>query len=134
MSFYEAHVYKNIMELMVAEEIKRQVSHHPAYRSLSLNLTEVSAFALNRLPPLYASSQEGLYRQKQRGIKEFKQQVEMAVRRALQIVSQKPLRLTTPLLPEEELEAEAQLARMALESLPIDDLCDQDMPFSLEVN
>lgn len=134
MSFYEAHIYKNIMELIVADEIKRQVSHHPGYRTLSLNLTEVSAYALNRLPPLYASSQEGLYRQKQRGIKEFKQQVEMAVRRALQIVSQKPLRLTTPLLPEEELEAEAQLARMALENLPMDEIFGQEVPFSLEVN
>lgn len=120
MSFYQAQIYKNVMELLVAEEIKKQINQNAAYRSQTINLTEVSTYALNRVPPLYASSQEGLYRQKQRAQKEFGRHIQAAVRKGLEVVTQEPLRLTTPLLPEEDLEAEAQLARMALERLPMD--------------
>ncbi len=120
MSFYQAQIYKNVMEELVAEEIKNQVNQNPAYRSQKINITEVATYALNRVPPLYASSQEGLYRQKQRAMKEFGQHLKAAVHKGLSIVTQEPLRLTTPLLPEEDLEAEAQLARMALERLPMD--------------
>jgi hypothetical protein len=121
-SFYQAHIYKNAMELLVTEEIRRQTKQMQASHVQHLNLTEVSAYALNRLPPLYASSQEGLYRQKQRGQQELGQQLQAVVRTAITIASQNPIRLTTPLLPEEELEAEAQLARMALEGFSFDDL------------
>ncbi|MEO0375261.1 MAG: late competence development ComFB family protein [Cyanobacteria bacterium P01_A01_bin.17] len=120
MSFYQAQIYKNVMEALVAEEIKNQLNQNPAYRSQKINITEVATYALNRVPPLYASSQEGLYRQKQRAQKEFGQHLKAAVHKGLEIVTSKPLRLTTPLLPEEDLEAEAQLARMALERLPME--------------
>lgn len=120
MSFYQAQIYKNVMEALVAEEIKSQLNQNPAYRSQKINTIEVATYALNRVPPLYASSQEGLYRQKQRAQREFGQHLKAAVHKGLEIVTQKPLRLTTPLLPEEDLEAEAQLARMALERLPME--------------
>jgi hypothetical protein len=120
MSFYQAQIYKNVMEALVAEEIKSQINQNPAYRAQKINVIEVATYALNRVPPLYASSQEGLYRQKQRAQKEFGQHLKAAVHKGLAIVTQEPLRLTTPLLPEEDLEAEAQLARMALERLPME--------------
>ncbi|MGF1601305.1 MAG: late competence development ComFB family protein [Thermosynechococcaceae cyanobacterium] len=120
MSFYQAQIYKNVMEALVTEEIKTQVNQNSAYRTQKINTTEVATYALNRVPPLYASSQEGLYRQKQRAIKEFGPRLKAAVAQGLQVVTQTPLRLTTPLVPEEDLEAETQLARMALEKLPTD--------------
>ncbi|MGB7414242.1 MAG: late competence development ComFB family protein [Thermosynechococcaceae cyanobacterium] len=120
MSFYQAQIYKNVMEALVTQEIKTQVNQNPAYRNQKINLTDVTTNALNRVPPLYASSQEGLYRQKQRAQKEFGPRLKAAVAQGLQVVTQQPLRLTTPLVPEEDLEAETQLARMALEKLPTD--------------
>ncbi len=121
MSFYQAQIYKNVMEPLVDQEIKTQINQTPAYKSQTINITEVATFALNRLPPLYASSQEGLYRQKKRAQKEFGKHIKAAVRKGLEVVTKEPLRLTTPLLPEEDLEAETQLARMALEQLPTDE-------------
>jgi hypothetical protein len=120
MSFYQAQIYKNVMEALIAEEIKAQINQSSAYRTQKINVTEVATYALNRMPPLYASSQEGLYRQKQRAQKEFGPRLKAAVAQGLKVVTQTPLRLTTPLVPEEDLEAETQLARMALEKLPTD--------------
>ncbi|MGK7874087.1 MAG: late competence development ComFB family protein [Xenococcaceae cyanobacterium] len=116
-SFYQSQAPKNAMELLVTEEIEKQIGHYPPALTKEINQIEVATYALNCLPPLYASSKEGLYRQKQRGQKEFKNQIKAAVHQALEVIQRKPLRFATPLLSAEEINNEIQEARMALQEL-----------------
>lgn len=95
---------QNAMELLVAEEIEQQLQAYPAKVAEAINQIEVATFALNRVPPLYASSKEGLERQKRRGKLEFKKQIKSAVQQGFAAVQRDPLRMSTPLVPQEERE------------------------------
>ena len=125
-AFYKAQVYRNVMEELVEEEIDKQTRNIKPETAKALNRIDVVSYALNRLPPLYASSQEGVYRQKQRGQQQFGQRLRAAVHQSLKVVAQQPTRVTTPLLPQEEVEAEMHIARMALEELA-DSMSDLDL-------
>lgn len=111
----KVQVQKNIMELLVDQEIEKQISNYPSNIRQFINIVEVSTYALNRLPPLYASSLEGLEKQKARGNEEFRHQIANAVRQGFAAVQRDLLRNSTPLLGEnsEEL-ATAQLALQEL--------------------
>ncbi|AFY76524.1 MAG: late competence development ComFB family protein [Hydrococcus sp. C42_A2020_068] len=106
---------KNAMELLVAQEIKKQLEPCSAEIKELVNQVEVATYALNRLPSLYASSEEGLAWQKQRGQKEMQQLITATVREALEVVRKDPARFSTPLLPPER--QEIQEAREALQEL-----------------
>lgn len=90
------------MEDLVAEEVKRQVASLSPRLSQYIKRVEVETYALNRLPPLYASSQEGLLQQHKRGRETLLEDVRKAVRQALVAVQRDVLRHSTPLSPEEE--------------------------------
>ncbi|NEO33373.1 MAG: late competence development ComFB family protein [Symploca sp. SIO3C6] len=47
------------MELLVIEEVKHQLDNYPQQLANYINPVEVATYALNRLSPLYASSEEG---------------------------------------------------------------------------
>ncbi|MCM1983528.1 late competence development ComFB family protein [Lyngbya confervoides] len=96
MSSSQAGSYKNVMELVVDEEIDHQTQHFSADFAQSLNRIELATFALNRLPPLYASSVEGVSFQYERAKRELKHQVQEAVQQALQVVAERPERRSTP--------------------------------------
>jgi hypothetical protein len=108
-------VSKNVMETLVNEEIERQVIRYPSNISRYINRVEVATYALNRLPPLYASSQEGFNRQKLKGRKEFSGEITKVVRQALAAVQKDLLRSSTPLIAEEDQELEN--AKNALKEL-----------------
>lgn len=91
--------YQNIMESLVQQEIHRQVKRLPAKLVEYIDVAEVATFALNRLPPLYASSEQGKERQSEKGQIKLKQEVATAVRQALAAVQRDPLRNSTPLSP-----------------------------------
>lgn len=109
------HIQKNAMELIVEEEITRQLRHFPPNLYRYINKVEVATYALNRLPALYASSVEGLERQKNKAQKEYRPQVKAAVRQALAAVQRDLLRACTPLTKDDD--PELQDARNALEEL-----------------
>lgn len=94
--------YHNIMEDLVAEEVKRQVASLSPRLSQYIKRVEVETYALNRLPPLYASSKEGLLQQHKRGREALIEEVKKAVRQALIAIQRDVLRHSTPLSPEEE--------------------------------
>lgn len=94
--------YHNIMEDLVAEEVKRQVASLSPRLSQYIKRVEVETYALNRLPPLYASSQEGLLQQQKRGRESLIEEVKKAVRQALVAVQRDVLRHSTPLIPDED--------------------------------
>lgn len=110
--------YRNIMENLVAKEVKRQLRKIPPNLSQYIDEVEVCTYALNRLPPLYASSAEGSQQQQIRGEQKFGEQIVTAVRQALAAVERDPLRVSTPLIPEKGTEYhDAYLALQELEEL-----------------
>jgi hypothetical protein len=104
--------YQNIMELLVIQEVERQLDKLPPALARYIDPIEVTTYALNRLPPLYASSEKGKEKQYQRAKKENKQEITTAVRQAIAAVERDPLRVSTPLTPELEPEYRSALASL----------------------
>ncbi|HEY9847080.1 MAG TPA: late competence development ComFB family protein [Candidatus Caenarcaniphilales bacterium] len=73
----------NVMEELVLTEAITQVAAIEASSDSTLDLGDVAAYALNRLPPMYATTEEGASYQRKRAQKELQtliaQQVEEAV-------------------------------------------------------
>ena len=98
----QAKCHKNVMEDLVYEEIVRQLRHYPKNLAGYINNVEVATYALNRLPALYASSQNGQSQQIQKARKKYKDQVISAVRRAIAAVERDPLRVAAPIVSDLE--------------------------------
>jgi hypothetical protein len=109
-------LYVNVMELIVAEEVDRQLASMPERVSKYIKRTEVETFALNRLPALYASSEKGLHHQYERALHEHHPKVVSAVRQAFAAVQVDPIRLSKPLHLSGEEEAVLQALRDLLNS------------------
>jgi Late competence development protein ComFB len=107
--------HKNVMEILVDEEINRQIKKYPPNLTMYINKVEVATYALNRLPPLYTSCQEGMKKQKERGEREFKDQISTSVRQAFAAVQRDLLRSSTPLISEND--SELHTAKVALQEL-----------------
>lgn len=122
------YVNRNVMEILVSDEIQRQLSRYPDNVKKYINFLEVATYALNRLPPLYASSQQGFNKQKLKGRSEYSVQITQAVRKGFAAVQQDLLRYSTPLVDtaEENIEQELQEAKNALQELA-EFLPDQDI-------
>ena len=102
--------YINVMELLVAEEVDKQLQNVPQRVLKYINRSEVETFALNRLPTLYASSEKGLQYQRARALHELQQPIFNAVRQAFVAVQVDPIRLSQPIqLEDADREAEAVL-------------------------
>ena len=113
-----SRTHKNVMELLVTQEVERQRSQLPENLAKYIDPVEVATYALNRLPPLYACSQQGWQYQQLQAQKKFQPQISTAVRQALAAVQRDPIKRSTPLKPSEETELqEAQAALQALQDL-----------------
>ena len=105
-------VYKNVMEILVEQEILRQVNALPARIASYINQTELLAFALNQLPALYATSERGLEHQLERGKIKFAAQITQSVQRAIAAIRRDPLRSHVPLKVEQDLPHQEVLSRL----------------------
>lgn len=112
----KAQNYQNVMEIWVNNEIDRQLKNLSENLLKYINRIEVATYALNRLPPLYASCQEGLARQEQQA-KKYKSKIHETVRQALAAVRRDPIRMSTPLMSPEEVQYE-QTLRELIDLLP----------------
>ncbi len=101
---------KNVLEDVVVSEAIAQIEAmgHKA----RANLSEIAAYALNRLPPMYASTDRGWLQQRKRCQGELHQRIQSAVQQAIAGAKYDPLRQVAP-LPEENIEIPAH----ALEKL-----------------
>ncbi|AIE73901.1 MULTISPECIES: late competence development ComFB family protein [unclassified Synechocystis] len=95
-------VHVNVMETLVYEEIDKQLRFYPKNLRNYLNLTEVATYALNRLPPLYASSVKGVEEQRRVAARQYRSELTSAVRRAIAAVERDPLRSSEPIVSEIE--------------------------------
>ncbi len=77
----------NVMEELVLTEAISRVAEIEATSDCTLDLGDIAAYALNRLPPLYATTEEGASYQRQRAKSELisliSQQVGEAIARYL---------------------------------------------------
>jgi hypothetical protein len=62
----------------------------------------VATYALNRLPPLYASSVKGVEEQRRVAGRQYRSELTSAVRRAIAAVERDPLRSSEPIVSEIE--------------------------------
>jgi hypothetical protein len=109
----------NVMELLVADEVDRQLQNLPPRLAKYLKRSEIETFALNRLPALYAASERGLDYQRAKAQKELQEQITQAVRQALAAVQGDPLRAAQPLqidAPQQPAEAALALLQQWLEA------------------
>ncbi|MEM7590858.1 MAG: late competence development ComFB family protein [Cyanobacteria bacterium P01_A01_bin.83] len=113
------YINRNVMEVLVADEIDRQIVRLPNNIKKFVNKIEVATFALNRLPALYASSQQGFNKQKLKGRSEYSVKITQEVRKGFATVQQDLLRISTPLLAENEAEIDQSIAeaKAALQEL-----------------
>lgn len=99
----------NVMEMLVKAEAVQQMQLLPPKTLKFIKLTQVKAYALNMLPPLYVTSEKGWHSYWQKGNTELKQQVTLAVRQGIAAVQRDPLREMSPLPHDKEPIADATL-------------------------
>jgi Late competence development protein ComFB. len=103
---------RNVLEDVVVAEAINQLRFSAEGVRDKINISEVAAYALNRLPPLYATTNRGWQQQCRRAEEEFKQQIQQAVEQALLNVRVAPWRPST-LIAVEVIESPADaLARL----------------------
>lgn len=93
----EEGVKINVMESLVAEETTRQLKAYPPRITKDMQKLDVITYALNRVPPLYASSEEGIAYQTQIAKDNHQRVIQMAVQQAIAAVRRYPLRKKTPI-------------------------------------
>lgn len=102
----------NVMEILVKAEAVRQMQLLPPKTLKFIKLTQVKAYALNTLPPLYVTSEKGWNSNWHKGNTELKQQVTQAVRQGIAAVQRDPLREISALPHDKEPIAEATLKQI----------------------
>lgn len=96
------HAYVNVMELLVSEEVEKQVKTMQPRMLKYLKRVEVETYALNRLPSLYASSEKGRQLQYEKAKRELHNQIKSAVRQAFAAVQVDPIRSSEPLRSQQD--------------------------------
>lgn len=104
--------YRNAMESLVALEVQQQLQSIAPRIAKMFHKQEVIAFALNRLPTLYATSEKGWRQQLIKGRRDLSSQIATAVQQSLLAVQRDPLRCETPLPNLEQEESEAALEQL----------------------
>ncbi len=122
---------KNVIEDLVFQEVKEQLDSLSEEFRAKISPNEVAAYALNRLPTLYATSRDGWYQQHLRGEKELKQEIVTQVRRAILAVRQDTLRSADP-IPPEEMAGEARALNQVRKILNQPDLTWNEVPKAVE--
>lgn len=97
------------MEPLVVEEVERHIASLPPKVAQYINKTEAIAYALNRLPPLYATSERGWEQQQAKASREMRSQITAAARQAIAAIQRDPIRSTAPLRIDEDRDANEAL-------------------------
>jgi hypothetical protein len=108
--------FSNVLEklvLLVADHLTRNLDPH--VRS-QLNFNEVAAYALNRLPPMYAASDRDYRYQRQRAQSEIAEQITTVVKQGIDLVLTNPRTNQQP-LPFEKFNQEYELALPQIKQL-----------------
>ena len=105
--------YSNILESLVTAIVERRTQRLDETVQQKINIDDVAAYVLNRLPPMYATSRRGLQNLRLRVKSEMTSQIISIVKEALTRVSQAPERALSPLPFEKfNLELEESLVQL----------------------
>ncbi|NET70199.1 MAG: late competence development ComFB family protein, partial [Sphaerospermopsis sp. SIO1G2] len=80
----------NVMEELVLTEVIAKVAAIEVSSDRSLDVGDITAYALNRLPPLYATTEEGANYQRQRAKTEMQKLISQEVGEAISRYLDKP--------------------------------------------
>ena len=80
----------NVMEELVLSEAIDQVAQQESQESCHLDIGDIAAYALNRLPPLYATTHEGADYQRKRAKEELQTLIAEQVTEGIQRYFQRP--------------------------------------------
>ena len=80
----------NVMEELVLTDVITKVAEIEATSESSLDVGDITAYALNRLPPLYATTEEGAKYQRERAKTELYTLISQQVSEAISIYLDKP--------------------------------------------
>jgi hypothetical protein len=94
--------YLNAMEPLAIAEIQGQMKFMPCEVVETINITEAIAYTLNRLPPLYSTTQEGYYWQQQRAKETLMDLITKAASWGIRAATRPETNFSTPLTPELE--------------------------------
>lgn len=108
--------YSNILESLVNAIVERRAQRLDATIQQKVNIDDVAAYVLNRLPPMYATSRRGLQNLRQRVKSEMTSQIISIVKEALTKVVQAPERSLSP-LPFEKFNVELEESLVRLREL-----------------
>jgi hypothetical protein len=106
----------DILESLVTAIVERRVNRLDEAVQNKINIDDVAAYVLNRLPPMYATSRRGLQNLRQRVKSEMTSQIISIVKEALNRVVQAPERALSP-LPFEKFNVELEDALVQLREL-----------------
>jgi hypothetical protein len=119
------------MEALVIEEVEKQVQQLPVKVASYIKVPEVVAYALNRLPGLYATSKRGWQRQLHHARTELYKQIATSVRQAIVAVQRDPLRVNDPLNFQEDRSSIEALEKLKV-LLQSEDITWDDLPDLVE--
>ncbi|MGK7900181.1 MAG: late competence development ComFB family protein [Hormoscilla sp.] len=100
--------YRNAMEPLAAEEIDRQLERMPGDVVKLINKADAIAYALNRLPSLYSTTEEGWHWQQNRMREKSADLLAQAASRGIRAAQRKNKAFSTPLQQQSEAEAALQ--------------------------
>jgi hypothetical protein len=92
--------YLNAMEPLAIAEIQQQMKFMPREVVETINITEAIAYTLNRLPPLYSTTQEGYEWQQQRAKETLMDLITKAASWGIRAAKRPATNFSTPLTPE----------------------------------
>ncbi|MEB3163765.1 MAG: late competence development ComFB family protein [Prochlorothrix sp.] len=96
------HNYKNIMEILVEQEVAHQMRKVPPQMVQYVRAVEVMTYALNRLPVLYACSEKGMQLQLKNAKQKYGPQIVQQVHWAIAAVQRDPLRQFKPIQQQDQ--------------------------------
>jgi len=108
--------FVNTLENLVGSIAQRQISRLDSSLTKRVSLEEVCAYALNRLPPMYATTENGLIYWRDRARNELSTDILLTVRQAIMLILKSPSRFLPP-LPSDKFSAEQEIATAELKDI-----------------
>lgn len=99
----------NVLEDLVQREVENQLTHMQSVLPRKVGIDDVCAHVLNRLPPMYATSEQGVIWQTQKAQEQLSSEIELTVIQSLMSLAKTPRRLTEP-IPLMKFEEECEQA------------------------
>jgi hypothetical protein len=125
-------VFTNVLEKLVIQVALEQAQRMGSVLARQVEIDDVAAYALNRLPTMYATTEQGVERQTQRARQEMSNQIASTVIQALMTLSKTPRRLVSP-IPILKFEEEREHALAELRQiLQRDDITWRNLPRLIE--